>query len=141
MVRRGFRPASHHAAWGSAPNDLPLALRYTRKRAPTWGRRAGHSPSTIVETLPRTRRQDQTARTRSMDLLDRLRPRWRRSDPEVRVAAVREVGARDPARLETIARSDPDGRGRRVAIKKLDGAERLRRLATGETGQGLGSFS
>src|SRR5258707_2833883 len=59
MVRRGFRPASHHAAWGSAPNDLPLTLRYTRKRAPTWGRRAGHSPSTIVETLPRTRRQDQ----------------------------------------------------------------------------------
>src|SRR2546427_13100001 len=113
MVRRGFRPASHHAAWGSAPNDLPLALRYTRKRAPTWGRRAGHSPSTIVETLPRTRRQDQTARTRSMDLLDRLRPRWRRSDPEVRVAAVRGMGPRDQAPPETTPAGQPAGPGPR----------------------------
>src|SRR5690242_21063448 len=128
MVRRGFRPASHHAAWGSAPNDLPLALRYTRKRAPTWGRSAGHSPSTIVETLPGTR---------SMDILDRLRPRWRRSDPEVRAAAVREMDARDQARLETLARTDPDARVRRIANEKLEEPERLDELARGDTDEDL----
>ena len=76
-----------------------------------------------------------------MDLLDRLRPRWRRSDPEVRVAAVREMGARDQARLETIARSDPDGRVRRIAIKKLEDAERLDGLARDETDEDLRAFA
>ena len=35
-----------------------------------------------------------------MEILDYLRPRWRRSDPEVRAAAVREMGAEDQGRLE-----------------------------------------
>src|SRR5204862_404365 len=76
-----------------------------------------------------------------MDILDRLRPRWRRSDPEVRAAAVREMGVRDQARLETIARSDPDARVRRIAIKKLEDAERLDGLAQGETDADLRAFA
>ena len=76
-----------------------------------------------------------------MDILDRLRPRWRRSDPEVRAAAVREMGVRDQARLETIARSDPDARVRRIAIKKLEDPERLDGLAQGETNEDLRAFA
>src|SRR5436309_11117709 len=76
-----------------------------------------------------------------MDILDRLRPRWRRSDPEVRAAAVRDMGARDQTRLETIARSDPDARVRRIAIKKLEDPERLDGLAQGETDEDLRAFA
>src|SRR6184192_2603434 len=76
-----------------------------------------------------------------MDILDRLRPRWRRSDPEVRAAAVREMGSRDQARLETIARSDPNARVRRIAIKKLEDPERLDGLAQGETDEDLRAFA
>jgi hypothetical protein len=75
-----------------------------------------------------------------MDILDWLRPRWRRSDPEVRAAAVREMGARDQARLETIARSDPEARVRRIAIKKIGDAERLDGLVQGETAEDLRAF-
>src|SRR5437762_13708401 len=76
-----------------------------------------------------------------MDILDRLRPRWRRSDPEVRAAAVREMGIRDQARLETIARSDPDARVRRIALKKLEDPERLDGLAQGEGDEDLRGFA
>jgi hypothetical protein len=76
-----------------------------------------------------------------MDVLDLLRPRWRRSDPEVRMAAVREMGARDQARLETIARSDPDPRVRRVAIRKLEDPERLDGLIQAETADELRAFA
>ena len=39
-----------------------------------------------------------------MDLLQRLRPKWRSPDPEVRAAAVRELGAEDQDVLGTVAR-------------------------------------
>jgi len=51
------------------------------------------------------------------------------------------MGARDQARLETIARSDPDGRVRRIAIKKLEDAERLDGLARDETDEDLRAFA
>ena len=76
-----------------------------------------------------------------MDILDYLRPRWRRSDPEVRAAAVREMGAHDQARLETIARSDPNARIRRIAIKKLEDPESLDKLAQGEMDEDLRAFA
>jgi len=76
-----------------------------------------------------------------MEILDYLRPRWRRSDPEVRVAAVREMGSRDQARLETIARSDPNARVRRIAIKKLEDPEQLDGLVQGETDEDLRAFA
>ncbi len=68
-----------------------------------------------------------------MDLIERLRPRWRHSDPTVRAAAVREMGPEDAERLAAIARSDPDAGVRRIAIRKLDTAELLESLAASET--------
>ena len=55
-----------------------------------------------------------------MALLDRLLPAWRHRDPEVRAAAVRDLG--DEARdvLATVARGDADARVRRIAVKKID---------------------
>lgn len=55
-----------------------------------------------------------------MELLERLRPRWRHPDPQVRAGAVRELGAGDGDRLATVARTDADAGVRRIAIKKLD---------------------
>ena len=64
-----------------------------------------------------------------MDLLQRLRPRWRHADPEIRAAAVRELGAEEQDRLATIARDDPNPLVRRIAIKKLDSPELLQTIA------------
>jgi hypothetical protein len=65
-------------------------------------------------------------------MIEWLRPRWRHSDPQVRAAAVREMGPDEQDRLGTIARSDPDGGVRRIAIKKVDDAALLDELATSE---------
>lgn len=64
-----------------------------------------------------------------MDLLDRLRPTWRHSDPLVRAGAVREMGDADADRLASIAGEDPDPRVRRVAIEKLRDLDVLGRVA------------
>jgi hypothetical protein len=64
-----------------------------------------------------------------MDLLDRLRPRWRHPDPEVRVVAVRELGREEQGRLADVARTDPDARVRRAAIKRLEDAALLDAIA------------
>jgi hypothetical protein len=55
-----------------------------------------------------------------MDLIERLRPRWRHPDPEVRAEAVRELGSAERERLAEIARTDPDVRVRRAAMQRLD---------------------
>jgi hypothetical protein len=65
-----------------------------------------------------------------MDLLQRLRPRWRHPDPEIRAAAVRELGAEHQDRLGEIARDDVDPHVRRIAIKKLDSPDLLLTIAT-----------
>jgi len=72
-----------------------------------------------------------------MPLLERLLPRWRRSDPLVRAEAVREMGPGDQAHLVTIARTDPDAKVRRIAIKKLDDPAELDAVAQGETDDDL----
>ena len=72
-----------------------------------------------------------------MDLLDRLRPRWRHPDAEVRLSAAREMGAEHQDRLETLARSDPDARVRRIALRKLDDADVLDAVASGEADAAL----
>jgi hypothetical protein len=64
-----------------------------------------------------------------MDLLDRLRPRWRHPDPDVRAAAVRELGRDEQGRLAEVARGDVDARVRRVAIKRLEDAALLESVA------------
>src|SRR5215831_19173282 len=72
-----------------------------------------------------------------MDLIARLRPRWRHPDPAVRAEAVRELRAEERERLGAIASSDPDPHVRRIAIKKLEDVAILERVAEGEADHGL----
>jgi hypothetical protein len=64
-----------------------------------------------------------------MSLLDRLRPKWHHSDPDVRVEAVRQLGRDEQELLGAVARHDEDVRVRRAAIKKLDDAGVLLEIA------------
>jgi hypothetical protein len=64
-----------------------------------------------------------------MALLDRLLPAWRHSDPEVRAAAVRELGRDARDALASVARSHGEVRVRRIAIKKIDDPELLLEIA------------
>ena len=72
-----------------------------------------------------------------MSLLDRLRPQWRHSDPEVRVAAVRELGEEDQELLFSLAQEDQDHRVRRQAIKKIEDPFRLKEIADHESLESL----
>ena len=76
-----------------------------------------------------------------MELIERLRPRWRHPDPDVRAAAVREMGAEEQDRLATIARSDPDARVRRAAIKRLDDPVVLEGIVHGEAEPSVRDFA
>ncbi|PYQ07505.1 MAG: hypothetical protein DMF82_03755 [Acidobacteria bacterium] len=80
-----------------------------------------------------------------MTLLDRFRarPPWQSPDPQVRAAAVRQLGADQSEVVATIARDDEDPRVRRAAVQRLDdplalaerarddGDESVRQEATG----------
>jgi hypothetical protein len=80
-----------------------------------------------------------------MTLLDRFRarPPWQSPDPQVRAAAVRQLGADQSDVVATIARDDEDPRVRRAAVQRLedpialaerardDGDESVRQEATG----------
>jgi hypothetical protein len=72
-----------------------------------------------------------------MTLLDRLRPRWQHSDPEVRAEAVRQLGNDDQVLLGTVARQDEDVRVRRIAVKKLEDSQVLLEVAQGDPDESL----
>src|SRR5262249_59633914 len=72
-----------------------------------------------------------------MDLIARLRPRWRHPDPAVRAEAVRELPADEQERLGSIASGDPDAHVRRIAIKRLREVTILERIASGEADPAL----
>lgn len=57
-----------------------------------------------------------------MALLDRFRarPAWQSPDPQIRVAAVRQLGAEQSEVVASIARDDADPRVRRAAVQRLD---------------------
>src|SRR5437899_1687853 len=57
-----------------------------------------------------------------MALLDRFRarPAWQSPDPQVRAAAVRQLGADQSDLLASIARDDADPRVRRTAVQRLE---------------------
>ncbi|HSF15569.1 MAG TPA: DUF349 domain-containing protein [Vicinamibacteria bacterium] len=55
-----------------------------------------------------------------MSLLDRLRPKWQNTDPEVRAEAVKSLDRNETELLTSVAIEDPEIRIRRMAIKKLD---------------------
>jgi hypothetical protein len=67
-----------------------------------------------------------------MGFLDKLKPqpRWKHTDPAVRLEAVRELD--DPAELASLAESDPDARVRRAAIARTTDPALLGRVAAGD---------
>ena len=67
-----------------------------------------------------------------MGLLDKLKPtpRWKHTDPAVRLEAVRELD--DAAELAALAEADPDARVRRAAIPRTTDPEVLGRVASGD---------
>ena len=58
-----------------------------------------------------------------MGFLDLFRPKWKHSDPSVRLEAVKGFTTDDAAELAQVVRQDRDPRVRRVALKKIDGKE------------------
>jgi hypothetical protein len=72
-----------------------------------------------------------------MSLLDRIRPKWHHSDPEVRISAVRQLGGEDQELLSTLAREDEDARVRRMAVKKLEDPARLLEVSERDPNEGL----
>src|SRR5262249_56760736 len=75
-----------------------------------------------------------------MDLIARLRPRWRHPDPAVRAEAVRELPADQQERLGSVASGDPDAHVRRIAIKRLREVTLLERIAAGANAPGTPCF-
>ena len=72
-----------------------------------------------------------------MSLLDRIRPKWQHSDPEVRLSAVRQLGKDDQELLSALALQDQDARVRRSAIKRLEDPARLQEVSEQDPNEGL----
>jgi hypothetical protein len=66
-----------------------------------------------------------------MGILEKLRPqpRWKHTDPTVRVAAVYELGPDESEALHAIAREDGEARVRRAAVTRIDEADVLADIA------------
>ncbi len=72
-----------------------------------------------------------------MGLADLFRPKHKHSDPEVRLEAVRRLGADDAEILAELARGDTDSNVRKAAIERLEDPVRLVKVATRELDSGL----
>src|SRR5437868_4846825 len=72
-----------------------------------------------------------------MGILDRLKPqpRWKHSDPAVRLQAIPELG--DPIELAAVAEHDPDAKVQKAAIAKLDDPVVLGRVTASATDPGV----
>ncbi|MCB1035746.1 MAG: DUF349 domain-containing protein, partial [Acidobacteria bacterium] len=64
-----------------------------------------------------------------MSLLDRFRPEWKHTDPEVRADAVRQLGASARETLAEVARTDSEAKIRGLAVKKIEDVDLLREIA------------
>src|SRR6185295_20403670 len=66
-----------------------------------------------------------------MGILEKLRPtpRWKHSDPSVRVAAVYELGGDEGEALHALAREDAEPRVRRAAVTRIDDVAILGEIA------------
>jgi hypothetical protein len=72
-----------------------------------------------------------------LGFLDFFRPKWRHSDFDTRAAAVRDLSDDELGPLEEVAKSDPDARIRRIAVKKILNPDVLRRVAGAESDEAL----
>ncbi|HEY7954231.1 MAG TPA: DUF349 domain-containing protein [Polyangia bacterium] len=72
-----------------------------------------------------------------MGFFDLFRPKWKHSRVEVRLEAVRQLGADEAALLAQVARQDQDVRVRRVALKKIDDPRLLGELAERDPDESL----
>jgi hypothetical protein len=72
-----------------------------------------------------------------MGFLDLFRPKWKHSDPSVRLEAVKGFTSDDATELAQVVRLDRDPRVRRVALKKIDDPELLGELAVRDPDEGL----
>jgi hypothetical protein len=72
-----------------------------------------------------------------MGILERLKPqpRWKHSDPAVRLQAISELG--DPIELAALAERDPDAKVRKAAIAKVDDPVVLGRVTASDTDPGV----
>lgn len=68
-----------------------------------------------------------------MGFLDLFRPKWKHSDPNVRLEAIKDLSSEDDLpRLMQVARHDRDVRVRRIAVKKIDDPDLLIEVAQAE---------
>ena len=76
-----------------------------------------------------------------MSFLDRfkIQPRYKSPDPDIRAAAVQELGAgeEDAAILAAVAREDGDARVRRAALERIDDVEVLAGAAATDVDEGV----
>ena len=73
-----------------------------------------------------------------MGFLDLFRPKWKHSDPAVRIEAVKEFTAEDDASLlAQVVRQDSDARVRRTALKKIADPGLLDELAQRDPDESL----
>ena len=76
-----------------------------------------------------------------MSLLDRLRPKWQNTDPDVRAEAVRHLGKDEVELLTAVAQGDTDPRVRRIAVKKLESPRLLLEIAESDEDESLAAFA
>lgn len=64
-----------------------------------------------------------------MGLFDLFRPRWKHSDADIRAAAIRELDESQNKVLTQVALGDQDPKIRRIAVRKIENPELLRKIS------------
>ncbi|MFH0899589.1 MAG: DUF349 domain-containing protein, partial [Pseudomonadota bacterium] len=72
-----------------------------------------------------------------MGFLDLFRPKWRHSDSETRIEAIRELAPDELQILSRVAREDEDARVRRAAVKRIQDSGILEQIAGSDTDEGV----
>ncbi len=72
-----------------------------------------------------------------MGFLDLFRPRWKHSDPAIRIDAVKSLTPEDVVELGHVVRRDKDARVRRLALKKISDPALLEEVAEHDPDEAL----
>ncbi len=72
-----------------------------------------------------------------MGFLDLFRPRWKHSDPAIRIEAVKSLTPEDVVELGHVVRRDKDARVRRLALKKISDPALLEEVAEHDPDESL----